>query len=72
LLHPLLTCRTATFWLTHAANVVMERARVPSLFIQGDIVDLTVFDESQALNQAEAFEATMEHYRQVREKEGMG
>jgi len=71
LFHPLLTCRTASFWLTHAANVVMERVKVPSMFMQGDIVDLTVFDASQALNQAEAFEETMEHYRQVRKKEGL-
>ena len=72
LLHPLLTCRTATFWLTHAANVAMERIRVPSLFVEGDIVDLTVFNEAQALSQAEAFEETMEHYREVRRKEGLG
>ncbi len=72
LFHPLLTCRTASIWLTHGANVVMERARVPSLFMQGDIVDLTVFDEAQALNQAEAFEETMEHYRQIRKREGLG
>lgn len=72
LLHPLLTCRTATFWLTHAANVVLERAKVPSLVVQGDIVDLTVFNQAQALNEAEAFEETMEHYREVRKKEGLG
>jgi hypothetical protein len=72
LLHPLLTCRTATFWLTHAGNVAMEHARVPSLSVEGDIVDLTVFNEAQALSQAEAFEETMEHYREVRKKEGLG
>jgi len=72
LLHPLLTCRTASFWLTHVSNVVLERAKVPSFFMQGDIVDLTVFDASQALNQAEAFEATMDHYREMRQKERLG
>jgi len=72
LFHPLLSCRTATFYLPHAANVLLERARVPSFFMQGDIVDLTVFDPARALNEAEAFEETMEHYREVRRKEGVG
>lgn len=71
LMHPLISCRTATFYLTHAANVLLERARVPSFFMQGDIVDLTVFDPARALNEAEAFEETMEHYREVRKKEGL-
>jgi len=72
LLHPLISCRTATFYLNHAANVLLERARVPSFFMQGDIVDLTVFDPARALSEAEAFEETMEHYREVRKKEGLG
>jgi len=72
LFHPLLSCRTATFYLTHAANVLLERVNVPSFFMQGDIVDLTVFDPTRALSEAEAFEETMEHYREVRKKEGLG
>jgi benzoyl-CoA reductase/2-hydroxyglutaryl-CoA dehydratase subunit BcrC/BadD/HgdB len=72
LLHPLLSCRAATFYLTHAANVLLEHARVPSFIMQGDIVDLTVFDPVRALSEAEAFEETMEHYREVRRKEGLG
>jgi benzoyl-CoA reductase/2-hydroxyglutaryl-CoA dehydratase subunit BcrC/BadD/HgdB len=72
LFHPLLSCRTATFYLTHAANVLLERARVPSFLMQGDIVDLTVFDPTRALSEAEAFEETMDHYRELRKKEGLG
>ena len=72
LFHPLLSCRTASFYLTHAANVLLERVKVPSLAVQGDIVDLTVFDPARALSEAEAFEETMEHYREVRKKEGLG
>jgi len=71
LLHPLLTCRTATFWLTHAVNVLRDQLGVPSIVVQGDIVDVTVFDEAAALNQAEAFEETMEHYRKVRKSQGL-
>jgi len=72
LFHPLLSCRTASFYLTHAANVLLERVKVPSLAVQGDIVDLTVFDPARALSEAEAFEETMEHYRELRKKEGLG
>ncbi|MDY6907335.1 MAG: 2-hydroxyacyl-CoA dehydratase family protein [Chloroflexota bacterium] len=71
LLHPLLTCRTATFWLTHAMNVLRDLVAVPSLVVEGDIVDLTVFDEGRALDQAAAFEDTMEHYRKVRKERGL-
>jgi len=55
----------------HASDVLLQNLKVPSLIIEGDIVDLTVFNEAQALNQAEAFEETMEHYRRIRKKEGM-
>ena len=72
LFHPLLSCRTATFYLTHAANVLLERARVPSFLMQGDIVDLTVFDPTRALSEAEAFEEAMDYYRELRKKEGLG
>ena len=70
-LHPLMSCRAATSVLMHASDVLLQNLKVPSLVIEGDIVDLTVFNEAQALNQAEAFEETMEHYRNVRKKEGM-
>ncbi|MCL0076952.1 2-hydroxyacyl-CoA dehydratase family protein [Dehalococcoidia bacterium] len=70
LLHPLLTCRTGTFWLGRTTNVLRDQMDVPSLIVEGDIVDLTVFDESRALSQATAFEETMEHYREVRKKRG--
>jgi len=71
LLHPLLTCRTGTFWLSHTMNVIRDQLGVPSLIVEGDIVDLTVFDESRALSQTMAFEETMEHYREVRKKRGL-
>jgi len=72
MLHPLISCRTATFYLMHTRDRLMESLKVPSLVVQGDIVDLRVFDQAQALNEAEAFVETMEHYRRVREKEGLG
>jgi hypothetical protein len=69
-IHPLISCRTATIFLLHIKDMLMERLNVPTLIVPGDIVDLTVFDEARALSEAEAFEETMEHYREVRRKEG--
>jgi len=68
--HPLMTCRTATFWLNHAMNVLRDKLDIPGLTLQGDIVDLTVFDAAGALRQALAFEETMDHFRTVRKSKG--
>jgi len=51
--------------------MLMELVKVPSLTIEGDIVDLRLFDMEDALAKAEPFEETMEHYRQVRKQEGL-
>jgi len=69
--HPLVTCRAATFWLTHSMNVLRDKLDIPSISIQGDIVDLTVFDAATALNQAPAFEESMDHFRKVRKSKGL-
>jgi len=68
--HPLLTCRAATTHLPYVADMLLRRLRVPSMVIEGDIVDLRLFDPADALSKAEAFEETMEHYKEVRKKEG--
>jgi len=69
-LHPLLTCRTATNHLLIVQDQLMEKLKVPSLVIEGDIVDLKLFDSADALRKAETFEETMNHYKRVRKKEG--
>ena len=69
-LHPLLTCRTATNHLMLVQDRLMKKLKVPSLAIEGDIVDLKLFDPADALRKAETFEETMEHYRRVRREEG--
>ena len=71
LLHPLLTCRTATNHLIVIQDQLMKRLKVPSLIIEGDIVDLKLFDPVDALRKAETFEETMDHYRQVRKEAGL-
>lgn len=70
LLHPLITCRSASTSLPYVAEMLMQKAKVPSLTVEGDIVDLRLFDPADALSKAEPFEETMEHYRKVRKEEG--
>jgi benzoyl-CoA reductase/2-hydroxyglutaryl-CoA dehydratase subunit BcrC/BadD/HgdB len=71
-LHPLLSCRTATNHLTLVADRLMKKLKVPSLVIEGDIVDLKLFDPAGALNKAETFEETMDYYKKVRKEAGFG
>lgn len=70
LLHPLITCRSASALLPHTQDMLMQELKVPSLVIEGDIVDLRLFDPVDALNRAEPFEETMEYYRRVRREKG--
>ncbi len=71
MLHPLLTCRTATNHLMVVQDLLMKQLKVPSLVIEGDIVDLNLFDPADALRKAETFEETMDHYRRVRKEAGL-
>ncbi len=70
MLHPLITCRSASTHLPHVANTLIENLKVPSLTIEGDIVDLRLFNPEDALAKAEPFEETMDHYKRVRKQEG--
>ena len=69
--HPLLTCRTATNHQMYVKDRLMKVLKVPTLVVEGDIVDLKLFNPEEALRQAGPFEETMEHYREVRRKEGL-
>ncbi len=71
MLHPLISCRSASTHLPYVSNMLMEKLKVPSLSIEGDIVDLRLFNPEEALAKAEPFEETMEHYRMVRKQEGL-
>ena len=71
LLHPLITCRSASTHLHYVREMLMRRIEVPSIIVEGDIVDLRLFDPADALRRAEPFEEAMEHYREVRKKEGL-
>jgi len=69
-LHPLVTCRSASTHLPYARDMLLRKLSVPSLMIEGDIVDLRLFDPVDTLQKAEPFEETMDHYRQVRKERG--
>ncbi len=71
LFHPLITCRTCTNHLTVLQDRLMKKLKVPTLMVEGDIVDLKLFDPADALRKAETFEEIMEHYKKVRQKEGL-
>jgi len=72
LLHALLTCRGTTAPLLMMQNLCMDIWKVPSLVIEGDIVDRTLFNPADALKKAEVFEETMAHYRRIRKERGQG
>ena len=70
-LHPMLTCRAFTAPLFLYQKQIMDVYKVPSLILEGDIVDLTLFDPVAGLKKAEAFEEIMDYYKEVRKKEGL-
>jgi benzoyl-CoA reductase/2-hydroxyglutaryl-CoA dehydratase subunit BcrC/BadD/HgdB len=69
--HPLISCRPATYELLSTKNILEQRFKVPAVIIEGDIIDLRVFNEEEALSKMEAFVETMDDYRQKRKAAGM-
>lgn len=69
-MHPLVTCRSTSTHLGYTRETLERDKHVPSLWIEGDIVDFTLFDPEEALRKAEAFEEIMEHYREKRQQAG--
>jgi benzoyl-CoA reductase/2-hydroxyglutaryl-CoA dehydratase subunit BcrC/BadD/HgdB len=67
--HPLMSCRPATYSLLHAKNVFEEKLKIPAVVVEGDIIDMRVFNYEEALAKLETFTETMDHYREVRRKE---
>ncbi|MBI2832343.1 MAG: 2-hydroxyacyl-CoA dehydratase [Chloroflexi bacterium] len=70
-LHPLLSCRTATNHLMMVRDRLMQKFKVPSMVVEGDIVDLKFFDHAEAIRKALAFEEIMDNYKEERKKAGM-
>ncbi|MEE8353647.1 MAG: 2-hydroxyacyl-CoA dehydratase family protein [Dehalococcoidales bacterium] len=70
-LHVLLTCRATSAGLNLLQRRMLDVLKVPALVIEGDIIDVSAFNPVEAMRKAEAFEETMDHYRQVRKDLGM-
>ncbi len=68
--HPLITCRSASTHLGYVREALAEKVKVPTIWLEGDICDLRLFDPEEALRKAEAFEEIMDHYRAERKKAG--
>lgn len=69
--HPLMSCRPATYTLLHTKNRLEEKLKVPGIVVEGDIIDLRVFNPEEAFNKIEVFVEIMDHYRQLRKEAGM-
>lgn len=69
-LHPLISCRAASAGLRAVQDQLQKRLDVPSLWVEGDIIDKRVFNPQETLARAEAFEQTMDHYRKARKSRG--
>jgi benzoyl-CoA reductase/2-hydroxyglutaryl-CoA dehydratase subunit BcrC/BadD/HgdB len=70
-LHPLISCRAASAFLRAVQDQVLRRLDVPTLWVEGDIIDKRVFNAQETLARAEAFEQTMDHYKKVRKSKGL-
>jgi hypothetical protein len=68
--HVLMSCRSMSCTLIHQTNILMKHFKIPSLVVYGDIVDFKVFNEEETLSRMGTFVETMDHYREVRKKEG--
>ena len=69
--HPLMSCRPATYTLMHTKNCLEEKLKVPGVVVEGDIIDLRVFNYGEALAKVETFVETMDHFRQLRKAAGI-
>jgi hypothetical protein len=55
----------------HTKNTLENKLKIPGVVIDGDIIDLRVFNEKEAFSKMEAFVETMDHYREERKKAGI-
>jgi benzoyl-CoA reductase subunit B len=70
-MHVLLSCRGGSYYLPELQQKAMDILKIPTLVIEGDIVDASSFNQVEIMKRAEAFEETMLYYRQVRKEAGM-
>ncbi len=70
-IHTVTTCRVNAAATRYLQNQFMDLCKIPCMVIQGDMIDARLFDMENTMRQAEAFEETMDYYKDVRKKEGL-
>jgi len=71
IMHILLSCRGGSYYLPEIQKKAMDVLKIPTLLIEGDMVDASAFNQTEIIQRAEAFEETMLYYRKVRKEAGM-
>lgn len=70
-LHWIITCRTVSVGEVQAKDVLLKFSKIPSLILEGDLIDPRFFNEAQFKVQADAFIDAMDHYKRVRQEAGL-
>jgi benzoyl-CoA reductase/2-hydroxyglutaryl-CoA dehydratase subunit BcrC/BadD/HgdB len=65
------SCRAIAAGMRTRAQDLMNMWMVPSLTIDGDMIDASLLDVEDVIRKAEAFEETMDHYKTVRKNAGL-
>jgi len=71
LFHSPVSCHAAANHLVFLQNRLLSKLNVPSLLVQGDMVDYQLFDYADTMQKAEVFEEMMDHYKKVRQEQGL-
>jgi len=66
-LHQILTCRSTSNHVPYLQERLIRALKIPSIIVEGDIVDLRLFDPSDVLDRIEPFEESMQYYKKERE-----
>jgi benzoyl-CoA reductase subunit B len=69
--HSNLTCRQMSGTQNSRQKNLLDVYGVPSLIIEGDIVDARLFDMEGTMKKCEVFEETMLHFRDTRKAQGL-
>lgn len=71
-IHAVGSCRSFHVSGIHVKEMLLKFAEIPSLVIDGDVVDPRAYNLAEVKRQADAFVETMESYRGIRKREGLG
>jgi len=72
LLHEILSCRTSTIGFLALKDLLLKYRNVPSLIMEGDLIDPRDFDETRFKMEVNAFVEVMDRYQKVKDEEQPG